>query len=249
MPRSLLAAFALALAVSSPAAAAPFTGSLTVYVFSTQQAMPAILFGGDSGTSTAALVTLPGDVFTGTATATTPSSVAPPITGNQVVVTGHDPGSFAGAPLAGAMALRGQLSLYGLGGFTSGGAPLLGVPLVAGAPGALATSAGGGVSVTAVGAAWSAGTVVVTLPTSLGGVSTTSFAGYDNRVGGVGTLQLVTPIRFNSNVSGPSVMWASLRLTFVPEPATALLLGAGVLGFAARGRRRAAAARAARHAG
>ncbi len=245
LPRLLVA---LVLAVSSTAAAAPFTGSLTVYVWGTQQAMPAVIFGGGSGTSTAALVTLPGDVFTGTASATTPTFVAPPITGNQVVVTGHDPGSFAGAPLAGAMALRGQISLYGLGGFTSGGAPLLGVPLVAGAPGAVATSSGGGVSLTAIGAAWSAGTVVVTLPTSLGGVRTTSFAGYDNRVGGVGTLQLVTPIRFDSNISGSSVIWTSLRLTFVPEPATALLLGAGMLGFAALGRRRAATARAARHA-
>jgi hypothetical protein len=249
MLRPLLVALTLVLAVSSSAAAAPFTGSLTVYVFSTQQAMPAILFGGGSGTSTAGLVTLPGDVFTGTASATTPTSVAPPITGNQVVVTGHDPGSFAGAPLAGAMALHGQLSLYGLGGFTSGGTPLLGVPLVAGAPGAVAFSSGGGVSVTAVGAAWSAGTVAVTLPTSMGGTITTSFAGYDNRVGGVGTLQLVTPIRIDSNVSGASVVWTSLRLTFVPEPATALLLGAGTLGLAAHGRRRAAAARAARHAG
>jgi hypothetical protein len=249
MLRPFLVALALVLAVSSPAAAAPFTGSLTVYVFSTQQAMPAILFGGGSGTSTAGLVTLPGDVFTGTASATTPTSVAPPITGNQVVVTGHDPGSFAGAPLAGAMALHGQLSLYGLGGFTSGGTPLLGVPLVAGAPGAVAFSSGGGVSVTAVGAAWSAGTVAVTLPTSMGGTITTSFAGYDNRVGGVGTLQLVTPIRIDTNISGASLIWTSLRLTFVPEPATALLLGAGTLGLAAHGRRRAAAARAARHAG
>jgi hypothetical protein len=146
------------------------------------------------------------------------------------------------------MALRGQISLYGAGGYP-GGAPLLGVPLVAGAPGAVATSSGGGVSLTAVGAAWSAGTVVVTLPTPSSGVSTTSFAGYDNRVGGVGTLQLVTPIRVEANITGPMVIWASLRLTFVPEPTTALLLGAGTLGLAAHGRRRAAVARAARHAG
>jgi hypothetical protein len=142
------------------------------------------------------------------------------------------------------MALRGQILL-----FWGGPTALLEVPLVAGAPGAQATWAGGGVSVTAVGAAWSAGTVVVTLPTSMGGVRTTSFAGYDNRVGGVGTLQLVTPIRIDTNISGASLIWTSLRLTFVPEPATALLLGAGTLGLAAHGRRRAAAARAARHAG
>jgi hypothetical protein len=87
---------------------------------------------------------------------------------------------------------------------------------------------------------------MVSVPISLSDVFTTTFAGYDHRVGDVGTLQLVTPILVDSNVTEPTVFWASLRLTFVPEPTTALLLGTGTLGLAALGRRRAAAARAAR---
>jgi hypothetical protein len=131
------------------------------------------------------------------------------------------------------MALRGWLSLSAFGG------ELLRVPLtVAGAPAAKAFWEGGGVSVTAIGAGWSTGNVAVTLPTSMGGVRTTSFAGYDDRVGGVGTLQLVTPIRVASNVAGEVVLWSALTLTFVPEPTTALLLGMGAVGLGMLGRRR-----------
>jgi hypothetical protein len=238
--RGSLPALALAAALASPAAAAPFTGSLTVYVFGTQQAMPAVVFGGGSGASAAGLVTVPGDAFVGTATATTPSTAPPPITGNQLVLTGHDPASFTGATLGGTMALGGALRLYA---FCSPGscAPLLEVPLsVAGSPGAKATWTGGGVSLTAIGAGWTAGNAVVTLPTSMG-VVTASFAGYDGRVGGLGTLQLVTPIRVETNGLGTLLLWSSLTLTFVPEPSTALLLGAGTLALAALGRRRLAA--------
>lgn len=228
----IAAIVALVAAGPGGASAAPFTGSLTAYVFSTQQAMPAVVFGGGNGTSTSGLVTVPGDVFVGTATATTPTSAAPPLTGNRFVVTGHDAGSFSGDPVAGAMALRGSLVLSAYGG------PLLSIPLSAvGAAGAKAFWGGGGVSVTAIGAGWSAGNVALTLPTSMG-VRTTSFAGYDARVGGVGTLQLVTPIRVDSNVAAPFVIWSSLTLTFVPEPASALLLGMGTLALAWLGRRR-----------
>jgi hypothetical protein len=234
----IAALVALVAAGSGGASAAPFTGSLTVYVFSTQQGMPAVVFGGGNGTSTSGLVTVPGDVFVGTATATTPTSAAPPITGNRFVVTGHDPGSFTGDPVAGAMALRGSLLLSAFGG------PLLSIPLSAvGAEGAKAFWDGGGVSVTAIGAGWSAGNVAVTVPTSMGGVRTTSFAGYDHRVNGVGTLQLVTPIRVRSNIGGDTLFWSALKLTFVPEPTTALLLGMGAVGLGIVGRARSRAAR------
>jgi|GEM_PF-5260396 len=237
-PLGLVLAAAL---VGSAASAAPFTGTLTVYVFDTQQEMPAVVFGGGDGGSSAALVTIPGDAFVGTATATTPTSIAAPITENRVIVTGHDPGSFSGATLAGAMALRGALRFWGLGGGTAG-PPLLEVPLsVVGSPGAKGTWASGPIALTAHGAAWSAGNVAVTLPTSLGGTVMTSFAGYDHRVNGLGTLQLVTPVRVETNLAGTLVIWSALTLTFVPEPSTALLFGGGTLALAALGRRRAAA--------
>jgi hypothetical protein len=223
---------ALALLLAGPAAAAPFTATLTAYVFNTQQPMPASLTAAGSAVSGPGLATLPGGLFVGTAVATTPPTVAPPITGNEFVLTGNDPGTFSGAPLKGAMGLRGRLSLTGFGGLE-----LIRVPLSAvGIPGAIATFAKAGVSVTAIGAAWTTGTVTVTLPTPSGSL-VTSFAGYDNRVNGAGTVQLVTPIRFDSTISGSSVIWSSLRITYVPEPGTLVLLGSGALALAALGRR------------
>jgi hypothetical protein len=231
---------ALLLAAPDAAAPASFTGSLTLYVFGTQQAMPAVVFGDGVGTTGDALVALGADAFAGTATATTPVSAAPPITGNRLVLEGHAAGAFSGSPLAGAMPLRGRLSLTGL-----GGAELLRIPLsVAGASGATATweSPGGGGALTAVGAPWSAGLVVANVPTSTG-VRSSSFAGYDHRVAGVGTLQLVTPILVHSTLAGDFLLWSALRATFAPEPSRALLLAAGALALAAAGRRRRAGAR------
>jgi hypothetical protein len=223
----------LLLVLATSAAATPFTGTLTVYVFGKEQAMPAILAGVGSGTSSGT-VTIPGGVFTGTAVATTPSNAAPPITGNRLVVTGHEPGSFSGAPLAGAMPLRGRLSLTAF-----GGSELLRIPLsVVGAPNLVGTweaPAGGG-ALTAVGAPWSAGLVIANVPSSMGVVST-SFSGYDQRVAGVGTLQLVTPILVHSTLAGDFLLWSALRLSFAPEPARALLLATGALVLAALGRR------------
>jgi hypothetical protein len=233
MLRRLLAALVLVLATSS--AAAPFTGTLTVYVFGKGQAMPAVLSGGGSGASAAALVTLPGGVFTGSAVATTPTDAAPPITGNRLVVTGHEPGSFSGAPLAGAMPLRGRLSLTAF-----GGSELLRIPLsVVGAPNVVGTweAPGGGGALTAVGAPWSAGLVIANVPSSMG-VLSTSFSGYDQRVAGVGTLQLVTPILVHSTLAGDFLLWSALRLSFAPEPARALLLATAALALAAHGGRR-----------
>lgn len=226
---------ALLLAAPRPAAPASFTGSLTLYVFGTQQEMPAVVFGDGQGTTSDALVTLQSDAFAGTATATTPVSAAPPITGNRFVLEGHGPGTFAGSPLAGAMPLRGRLSLTAF-----AGAELLRIPLdVAGAPGATATweSSPGGAALTAVGAPWSAGLVIVNVPTATG-VRSSSFAGYDDRVGGVGTLQLVTPILVHSTLAGDFALWSSLRVTFAPEPARALLFGVGGLVLAGLARPR-----------
>ena len=159
--------------------------------------------------------------------------MGPPITGNALVLTGNDPGTFTGAPLKGTMGLHGQLKLIAYGGVT-----LLGIPLsVVGVPGAVAYNSAYGVNLTAVGAAWTAGTAMLTLPTTMGGSRTTSFAGYDNRVNGAGTVQLVTPIRFDSNIAGAQVIWSSLRITYVPEPGSLSLLGAGTLILAAVGRR------------
>ena len=121
-----------------------------------------------------------------------------------------------------------------------GGAELLRIPLsVLGAPGAVATweAPVGGAALTAVGAPWTAGLVIANVPSSMGVVST-SFSGYDQRVAGVGTLQLVTPILVHSTLTGDFLLWSALRLSFASEPARALLLATAALALAAHGRRR-----------
>ncbi|MCG8588096.1 MAG: PEP-CTERM sorting domain-containing protein, partial [Proteobacteria bacterium] len=74
-----------------------------------------------------------------------------------------------------------------------------------------------------------------------GAVNTISLSGSDNRWNGEGTLQLITPIRVLTNVAGNRGGFAILTLDlFVPEPGTALLIGAGFasLGLGLRRRRR-----------
>jgi hypothetical protein len=54
-------------------------------------------------------------------------------------------------------------------------------------------------------------------------------------------LSLVTPVYFSTSVGTvpeATLAFARLTLHFVPEPATALLLGAGVAVLAGHGRRR-----------
>jgi hypothetical protein len=49
---------------------------------------------------------------------------------------------------------------------------------------------------------------------------------------------LVTPIKIITNIAGTLAAFGTLTLTYVPEPGTLLLLGMGVAGLAALGRRR-----------
>ena len=55
---------------------------------------------------------------------------------------------------------------------------------------------------------------------------------------GSGTLVLVAPVKVITNVAGTLAAFGVLTLTYVPEPGTLLLLGMGVAGLAAIGRRR-----------
>jgi hypothetical protein len=65
--------------------------------------------------------------------------------------------------------------------------------------------------------------------------------GFDNRTAsGPGTLQLVSPNVVDFNALGTVPVLSTLTITFVPEPTTALLLGAGLAALACLSRRRTA---------
>lgn len=100
-------------------------------------------------------------------------------------------------------------------------------------------TAQGGVNLTIIGAPWTTGTV------SIGSITRMGFArgpasAPSSTAQASGRLQLVTPVMVSTNVALNPVFanFLTLTLHFVPEPATAMLLGAGVAALAAIGRRR-----------
>ena len=108
-----------------------------------------------------------------------------------------------------------------------------------------ATAGAYGINVTVVGQKWTTGVAMATGLTSLGvplpNVTTTG--SFDLTANGGGTIQLV--IANKLVISGPTYGLQSttatptiLRLRFIPEPGSLLLLGSGVLGLALVGRRR-----------
>jgi len=247
----MLALVALVLAAAPPAARAgptPFTGTLEVAigVGSLRLPTPVATASGvaDVQRNAAGVLTgfaLPASAFATARTSPSTDPAAFPILGVRASYR-NAAGAFGSGPggqLVGTMRLPGALALClfeaceaappaniaipftaertrGVG---AGGAPVLGDP---GLP----------VGVTVQGAAWTTGTVEISTP--FGGTVATR-AGY--RAGH--RVQLVTPVVVQTNLGTIPIIYdvfGVLTLRFVPQPASGLLLGLGllVLGAAAR---------------
>jgi hypothetical protein len=95
----------------------------------------------------------------------------------------------------------------------------------------------GGVGFSVWGAAWSAG--VVTLGDVFGGTTLTPVLEATGMnaltAGGAGTITLVAPSKVFVTTGNIVPIVGALTLTYVPEPGSALLLGAGAIGLGVLG--------------
>ena len=235
-------------ATPAGAEALPFEAALEVH-FSGSTGTPFVTLTG-SGVATVngagaggplATLALPGGFLAGSALQVVTDPAAAPIQGLLLDVA-NDPGVLArtGGTLGGAMGLPGSLKVCLFAGCGAAVANIV-VPLTKiGAGGTTYVDAN--VTLTVVGAPWTTGTVMLgsfppTMITIVGSAQGPASAPNSTARPG-GTLSLVTPITIHSNITadGPLGGFGVLRLHFVPEPASLLLLGAGVLWLAALGR-------------
>jgi hypothetical protein len=114
-----------------------------------------------------------------------------------------------------------------------------------GQPGAFfSRTGGGGTIIQAWGTGWTTGSWTLMAPatTISGGTQapwTATATGADLRTAsGAGTLVLISPMFFRSNLAGDGLNFATLTLNYVPEPGTLLLVGLGIAGLALHGRKR-----------
>jgi hypothetical protein len=234
-----LAGAARGAVLSSASISIPMALPMTVLV-------PTPISGTGVGTSVGAgaAARLGANVVTGTV-ATGASGL--PITGATLSLTGHAAGSFVagggpGAGLGGPMTLGGGFRAVAYAGLVT----LVNVPLSpVGQPGGFYSMTGAGGTITqAWGTGWTTGSWTLMAPaTTISGLTTTprtvTATGADLRTAsGAGTLVLISPMFFRSNLAGDGLNFATLTLNYVPEPGTLLLVGLGIAVLALRGRRR-----------
>ncbi|MCZ7617927.1 MAG: PEP-CTERM sorting domain-containing protein [Myxococcota bacterium] len=237
---SYLLAAAL-LVVAGSANAGPFAGGSLSITIGTLPGLAAPITGGFTtaggnvtATSTNAIVG--SDTFIGITNAA-------PITRVQAILAGNNLGTLVpgAGTAANALGIQGVANVVAYGGYVT----LVAVPLTAaGVPGATFSFMGGGGSIIKfTGNGWTTGTAMITLPTAtLKGMTQSGVitaAGTNNLVGGVGQITFISPVLIRTNLAGDLPTFAALTLTFVPEPGTLMLIGAGIAGLAVYGRRRA----------
>ena len=258
---------ALAFGNAEPARAAtlPFTATLSVTVGALPgasfTATGVAVTNGPGGS-----LTLPASLFAGSAVFTIGLFTGvPQISGLKVTVSGNQTGSFnpsfsppnaytAYVSLAGG-GVGGPLQLYGAVGVNILQLFSIPIPISGVGMGTPVQVVQGGIVITVVPTQWTTGMGYVksvtlttvsphlpsstTLPGTWSFIGTTTITGSDARTpGGAGNVTLVSPVRVATNVAGVVPVLATLAINFIPEPATGLLLLAGVAGLAALGRQR-----------
>jgi hypothetical protein len=175
----------------------------------------------------------------GTTTATIPSSAAPPITQIQFIVNGNPANGAWAASADATVAVTGQSNIKAFGGLT-----LLGVPLVVGQPTTIQPPVVSGIGITGLANNWTTKTTTVNLLTpDPGGPTKATRMGANNLVNGGGTVVLVSALNVITNVAGQLPSFAVLLLQYAPddivaEPGTLLLVGSGIAGLVAIGRKK-----------
>jgi len=158
--------------------------------------------------------------------------------GGTLILGGSPSGGFGGA-----LPLSGTWRALTLAGSTLFEFPLSAIGITGTAPVTVPHLLGGVVTISGQG--WGTGAVTLGgIATPLGGTTAVAAAGTDQRtVGGLGVLQLVTPVKIQTQF-GAMAMILGLNLTVVPEPGSVSLIAVGVAGLALLGvdRRRANAA-------
>lgn len=159
---------------------------------------------------------------------------------NGVVATVHNAaGGFSesGGHLGGVLPILGVTKVCLFGSCTASPAANLSVPISVVGQGGIAYATGA-VNVTVQGAPWTTGTAFIGSTTAMGFAHGPA-SGTTSTLNPSGTIRLVTPIFISTNIGASAVVpaFGFLTLHFVPEPGTALLLGAGIAGLVAGGRR------------
>jgi hypothetical protein len=245
MRKLILLGAALALAAfaagRAAAAALPVEGTLSVVLGPLGSPQ---LTGSGVGTSNGAfgLAAIPAGLLA--LTGTRAIAISPPALGlGQITLMGPVGNASGSFDPGGAMGNDGVANLFFTNGAAAGSVPL--AYIGGGGTGMLVLT---GLPVTVIGATWTnlgASAADPTRTTTImevaaGFAVTVTATAFDRRTaGGVGTLQLVAPVvaRLVNGDLGQLPIVGVLTLRFVPEPGTLLLLGSGVLGLVAFGRR------------